>query len=154
MIGVMTNTEGQGSDPKGKAVPKSDMVLLDLNPAIPGVDTAYTTGGKADYEKWSLVNGSWTRLSTKQLVNSSEDIRALEAVVDGTTVTLFATTGFGVYRLVDATGYNAGLSASFAGSYFIQAAGTSQFRGIAVVPEPASLLLLGLSGLALWRRRR
>jgi hypothetical protein len=155
MIPIINNTEGLGSDPTGKNYPKSDAVFLDLNPAVPGVDTIYSTGGKSDYEKWSLVGGVWKKFSDKKsLVNSSEEINALEAAVDGTTVTLYASTDGGIYKLVDLNGWNADFSSTFPGSYFITAPAGTQFRGIALVPEPASALLVVLGGAMIQARRR
>ncbi|HTZ19982.1 MAG TPA: hypothetical protein VMC06_03795 [Opitutaceae bacterium] len=155
MIPIINNTEGSGSDPTGKNYPKSDAVFLDLNPAVPGIDTIYSTGGKADYEKWSLVNGTWIKFSDKKsLVNSSEEINALEAIVNGSTVTLFAATDGGIYKLVDTNGWNADFSSTFPGSYFIAAPAGTQFRGIAVVPEPVSVLLMALGGAVAIRPRR
>ncbi len=152
MIPVITNTEGTGADPKGKFVPKSDMVLLDLDPCVPGVDTAYTTGGKDDYEKWSLVGDIWIKHSTR-LLPSGQEINAFDVLVDGTTVTLFAATDQGIYRLVDTAGYNADFSSTFGATPFIEAGFNTEFRGIAVLPEPCSLILVSLSGLVLLRRR-
>lgn len=152
MIPVITNTEGSGPDPKGKFVPKSDVIFLDLDPSVLGVDTAYTTGGKDDYEKWSLVGDMWIKHST-QLLPSGQEINALDSYADGTTVTLFAATDQGIYRLVDTAGYNADFSSTFSMTPFIEAGSNTEFRGIAMLPEPASLILLSLSGLALLRRR-
>lgn len=152
LAGVINNVEGQGSDPKGKFVPKSDLILLDLDDMIPGVDTAYTTGGKNDYEKWSLVNGTWTLHSTK-LLASGQEINAFDAMVVGNEVTLFASTDQGIYRLVDSAGYNADFGGLFGTSPFIAAGSSTEFRGIALVPEPTTMALFGLMLLA-WTRRR
>ncbi len=153
MIPVITNVEGQQPDPKGKQVPKSDVILLDLDATVPGVDTAYTTGGKDKYEKWSLVDDTWVLISGEALP-SGQEINAFDAVVDGTDVTLYASTDQGIYVLIDTAGYNADFSSTFPLAPFIEAAGNMEFRGIAIVPEPVSLALLGLSGLVFLRRRR
>ncbi len=153
MIPVITNVEGQQPDPKGKQVPKTDVILLDLEPTVPGLDTAYTTGGKDKYEKWSLVNDIWVMVSGEALP-SGQEINAFDAFVDGTDVMLFASTDQGVYSLVDTAGYNADFSDTFPMDPFIDAASNTEFRGIVYVPEPTGLLLLGLSGVALLRRRR
>jgi hypothetical protein len=171
MISLLTNIEGDNvnpgqelaPDPKGKFVPKSDIVFVDLNPAIPGVDTAYTTGGKADYEKWSLVGGVWKQVQVKSLGASGDEINALAAMVDGSgAVSLYAATFAGIYKLTDTGGYNAPFSSSFPNALFITAAANTEFRGInllipaaaAEIPEPASLCLIGLAGAALVARRR
>ncbi len=135
MIGVITNTEGQGSDPKGKFVPKSDVVFLDLSSSVPGLDTAYSTGGKDDYEKWALVDSAWVKLSNR-LLPSGQEINALDAcVAEDLTVTLFASTDEGVYRLIDTSGYNADFSSTFPADPFITPPGNTQFRGIALLHE-------------------
>lgn len=152
LVGVINNVEGQGSDPKGKFVPKSDLVLLDLDDTVPGVDTAYTTGGKNDYEKWSLVNGTWTLHSARSLA-SGQEINAFDAMVVGDEVTLFASTDQGIYRLVDSAGYNADFGGLFGTSPFIAAGSSTEFRGIALVPEPTTMALFGLMLLARMRRR-
>lgn len=153
MIEVITNTEGQGADPKGKFYPKSDIVFLDLDDSVPGNDTAYSTGGKADYQKWSLVNDEWIQVSNELLVNDSEEINAFDVVLDGDLVMLFAATDQGVYKLTDDTGYNHPLTSFFADAFFLADVNT-EFRGIAIVPEPASLLLLILGSATLTTRRR
>jgi len=154
MIPIITNTEGSGSDPTGKNVPKSDVILLDVNPAVPGIDTAYTTGGKSDYEKWSLVGGTWVKFSNKA-VPSGEDIQAFDAIATPSGVELYATTISKVYSLLDTAGYNADFSQTFSSTPLISAADGTQFRGIAaLVPEPSSLAFVAFSGLALIRRRR
>ena len=151
MIPIITNIEGQPPDPTGKFVPKSDIILLDLD-GVPGIDTAYSTGGKNDYEKWALVDGVWELIST-QLLPSGEEINALDALVEGTTVTLFASTDQGIYKLVDSSGYNADFNDFFPLTPFITPGSGTEFRGIALLPEPHSLILFGLAALALRRRR-
>lgn len=170
MVGVITNLEGNdvdngqqlAPDKKGKQVPKTDLVMVDLDPGIPGFDTAYSTGGKDLYDKWALIYDSgegefvWQQVSDSGLFNSSDEILALDArVTDEGDVMLFASTTFGIYRLIDDAGYNAPFNlAESADSYFITAGGTEQFRGVAVLPEPTTFVLLGLSALAMTARRR
>lgn len=153
VIPVITNTEGSGADPKGKFVPKSDVILLDLDASVPGLDTAYTTGGKDDYEKWALVDGDWTMLAT-ELLPSGQEINAFDALVQGGDVVLFASTDQGIFRLVDSAGYNAAFSSTFPMDPFIAAGTGMQFRGIALVPEPAALVLIVLTAAMARRRRR
>lgn len=154
MIPVINNVEGSAPDPTGKNVPKSDLILLDLNPAVPGFDTAYTTGGKADYEKWSLIGGTWTKFSNKA-IPSGEDIQAFDAISTPSGVQLYASTISRVYSLLDTAGYGGDFSQTFPTTPLITAQDGTQFRGVAaLVPEPSSLTLAAVTGLTLLRRRR
>ena len=63
MIPVMNNLEGNSTDPgqelapdqKGTYAPKTDIVFAHLtsptHDELPGLNTAYATGGKGEYEK-------------------------------------------------------------------------------------------------------
>lgn len=172
MIPVMNNIEGNssdpgqelGPDPKGKFVPKSDVVLLDLNPAIAGVDTAYSTGGKQEYEKWSLATDGFWHQTDVEVFAGAQDINALSAMVNGGVVELLAATDSGIYKLTDANGWDTTIGGAFSSTPFISAGGDTLFRGIAVepsyslaaVPEPtAALGMLAMAmGAAAGRRRR
>ncbi|MCC7192368.1 MAG: hypothetical protein IT444_06240 [Phycisphaeraceae bacterium] len=185
LVPELINKEGSNTDfggnltsggSSGKLYPKSDILLLDLDPSVPGFDTAYTTGGKKDYQKWALVNPTsntypddhredWRVVSSLSL--SNDEINALDAsVVDGV-VTLFASTDRGIFRLIDTGGYNAPISSPFGASYFISTPvepqivdGTlysyTDFRGLVLLPlpEPTSFTLLMIGTLALNRRRQ
>ena len=160
VAGRIVNSEGNpgpldlGGD--GKLWPKTDCVLLDLNAAIPGVDTAYSTGGKKEYEKWIKdSNGVWQNVFQKS-ISISTDINTLTASVNNGQVTLFAATVSGVYQMADAFGYSTNLTPTMSTTpLFTATAGTQQFRGlVALVPEPASLATIGLAGVALLRRKR
>ncbi|MCB9849893.1 MAG: PEP-CTERM sorting domain-containing protein [Phycisphaerales bacterium] len=153
MIEVITNMEGQGADPKGKLYPKSDVIFLDLDATVPGVDTAYSTGGKADYEKWSLVNDEWVKLTDAVLDDDNQEINAFDVILEGDLVTLFAATDQGVYKLTDDTGYNQPLTSFFSAPFFL-AEFQTEFRGIAIIPEPASIVMLALCGAGIALRRR
>jgi beta-lactamase superfamily II metal-dependent hydrolase len=101
----------------------------------PGVDTVYiadeTTGTVA---KFCLVSGSWTAKGTTALLAA----HGLTGYVSGGTVTLIATNGpstatiNSMSTIVDATGYNANLTAT---ATAIASAGTNKgFRGVVMVP--------------------
>lgn len=173
MDGVMTSSDTDvthtGSDDTN--VPKSDMVLLDLNLNIPGYDTAYTTGGKKEYEKWSLVEETpghydWQRTSLKTSA-TAKDINALDATISGFTnagvpiVDLFAATESGVYKITDNTGYNSVFNTAFGSTSLVPTPASGNLRGIVilgavhVVPEPVELSIAGVAGaIAFLRRRR
>jgi hypothetical protein len=163
-IGIITNHEGfatdffGNSDPdtKGKFHPKSDSYFLDSD-GNGAADLCYSTGGKAELEKWSLVGTSWLRTGLLSLFNSSEEINALAATTGPTGVTLFAATDAGVYKLFDTGGYNGTIvsDTTFGANYFITAPANTQFRGLAIiVPEPTSMLAIFASVMAASRRRR
>ena len=66
--------------------------FADLEATVSGVDTLYVaedTTGSGQIQKYALVSGSWTANSA---INAN-GVRGLTGVVDGTTVTLYATTG-------------------------------------------------------------
>jgi hypothetical protein len=177
VVGLMNNNEGNSlssdqeltPDDTGKYVPKTDALLLDLNPLVPGFDTAYGTGGKAEYSKWSLIDDGTGDYSWKQVqivkLSGAEDINALEYLI-GTAgeVDLFATTDDGIYRFEDSTGYvgtqptvDVGFISASAPAYFIAAPANTKFRGIealATVPEPALMGLAGVAVMFLGRRRK
>jgi hypothetical protein len=151
-------------DSKGSYAPKSDLVFLDLNPSILGADTAYGTGGKNEYEKWSLVDVGGGQFAWRQTTiwdlsgaNGSSgitDINALAAFAQGNgTVDIFATSDGGIYHFTD-DNTQTGFVTTSAPIVFLTTLSNTQFRGIAAVPEPATAALLALASLALLRRKR
>ncbi|MDB5294966.1 MAG: hypothetical protein JWO31_949 [Phycisphaerales bacterium] len=168
--GVIVNQEGSltdaagnaDADGKGKNHPKSDSVFVDVN-GDGTAETAYTTGGKEDLEKWNLsAGGQWLRTDNVTFASLAE-INALDYAVSGGVVSVFASTDGGIYRLADAGGVGGPISSAavnasrvFTDGYFIPAGSGTQFRGLAVVPEPAGLAVFGFAAAAglLARRRR
>lgn len=175
--GLMNNNEGNSAssdqeltpDSSGKWVPKKDFLLLDLSPLVPGYDTAYGTGGKAEYSKWSLISDgaggyTWKQVQIVTLKNSA-DVNSLEYLL-GTNgeVKLFAATDLGIYRFEDTAGYIATQPSLAAGSvviispaYYITAPADTKFRGIeslAAVPEPTAFGLTAVAMVMAGRRRK
>jgi hypothetical protein len=114
--------------------------FADLDPATPGLDTLYVADEGGGLLKYSLVAGTWT---ANGVVGVASDLyRGLTGVVSGTTVTLYATRKGGnvtanlgeLVRVVDATGYNATITA--APTVLVTAAANTTFHGVAFVPVP------------------
>jgi DNA/RNA endonuclease G (NUC1) len=136
---VMTNLPGYPTTTNPNA-----FFLADLDATVPGVDTLYvadenaTTGG---IQKYSLVGGSWTFNGTVTAASA----RGITGLVNGTTVTLFATTGASsasgggsLYGFTDTTGYNG--SVSGAANVIATAAANTAFRGVAMAPGNAPVI--------------
>lgn len=114
--------------------------LADLDAGVPGVDTLYVADDGGQIQKFCLVGGTWT---AKGAVTASA-VRGLTGKVNGTAVTLFGTTGAGtaagggsLYTVVDASGYNADLTAAV--STVATAAANTAFRGVAFAPISGTL---------------
>lgn len=178
---VIVNREGQFTDSygngdfdntgtpasNGKQYPKTDGVYLDLNGD--GVrETAYTTGGKDDFEKWTLVGSNWVRRDS-MFLSSGLDINALEAFRDGSSVDLLISTDTGIYKVIDNGGIGTFVDPSgqllaadafsrrfYGGAFFFTPGANNQFRGLALVPEPtgAGLVAAAATTLLGMRRRR
>lgn len=127
--------------------------LADLDAGVAGYDTLYiaddaaTTGG---LQKYSLVSGSWI---SNGKIGSLSTYRGLDAVVTSSGVQLYVTGSSAIFSVLDTAGYNNAFSTTTLST--VATAGTNtNFRGIAVIPEPATLAVVGLGGLLIARRRR
>ena len=108
--------------------------FADLSSTIPGVDVVYvaddgaTTGG---IMKYSFDGTNW--VSNGVALPATTGTRGLAGVVTGTTVALVTTAGGSkLYSLVDASGYNQPITATF---NEMATAGTNMaFRGVALAP--------------------
>src|SRR6476469_2753062 len=81
--------------------------FADLSATVPGVDVLYLVDDRAaassgGIQKYSLVGNSWTLNGTI----AGGTLRGLTGSVNGSSVTLGATSASGLYILSDATGYN------------------------------------------------
>ncbi len=111
--------------------------FADLDATVPGVDTLYVAddGTSGGLQKYSLVGGAWTLNGSI----TASGVRGVTGVVNGGTVTLFATTGASsasgggaLYKFADPTGYN-GVVSGLA-TTLVTAAANTAFRGIAFAP--------------------
>jgi hypothetical protein len=130
----------------------------------PGIDTLYlpedTTAG-GSIQKFVLSGGSWALKGSA----TASGIRGLTGAVDATTgvVTLYGTTGGSgsngggtLYAFTDNTGFGGTISGSATALVTLAATSEESFRGITIVPEPASAagLIFLTTGAAMVLRRR
>jgi hypothetical protein len=129
----------------------SQMFLADLNPSIPGFDVIYFTDNNSyALSKFSFDQGAgvWVLNGT---IGVGDDYRGITGVVNGTTVTLYATrkipsssttAGGELVTLTDNTGHTLA-SGSFTGTPTIIATpGANKFfKGVAMAPQPLSVSL-------------
>lgn len=138
-----------------------DFVILDLNPAVAGLDTIYSANEYNGLRKYSFNGTTWVpngvihpRASTSNQPSVGDQVyRRITAVANGSQVTVYATryqvlsvvydpveledviateTNGELVRLVDNTGYNGALSGT--PTVLIPAGTNKAIRGVALAP--------------------
>jgi hypothetical protein len=132
------------------------MFLTQLNPASPGIDTAYVADDGVGIEKFSLVSGTW--VASGVIGTATDAYRGLTGSVTANGVQLYATrqggTSQGVVSLFDGSGYNSTITGS--PNLIVPLGANEAFRGVAYAPtpEPGTFVLGGVGlGLLLVARR-
>jgi hypothetical protein len=109
-----------------------------------GFDTLYALNGATGVlEKWSFNGSAW--VANNSIISSG--IQNVAGATYGTNVVLFVTSSSTLNTLLDTSGFNANINGTL--NTIATAGANYAFRGVAVVPEPASLALCGLAGTAL-----
>jgi Secretion system C-terminal sorting domain len=110
--------------------------MADLDNTVAGMDVLYMCdrngfGGPTanTITKYSLVSNSWVKNNSIAVTNPL----GLTGVASGSTVTLYATSSTNLYSLVDASGYNANMTASL--TTLATAAANTSFKGLAFAPS-------------------
>jgi hypothetical protein len=125
--------------------------LFDLSSAVAGPDTLYALStGQNKLSKFTFNGTSWSASGTI----TATGIQNITGVsTNGTDVSLFLTSGSGIFSEYDASGYNANITGSLA--LLTSAGANTAFRGVALIPEPSTLSLgLLAAGTLLGLRRR
>jgi hypothetical protein len=121
-----------------------------------GLDTIYAvdndSAAGATVQKWTFNGTTWTARGSISLA----DVNNITAIKNGSDVTLFVTTTTTIQTLTDSTGVAGDLTGTFA--TIVTAGATDGFRGIVLIPtpipEPATVLLIGLAGAGVVARLR
>lgn len=152
---VGSGTPTAGSQPATLITPgsqnSSSFFMLDMNPAVPGVDTLYSAGTNL-FKFTKNTSGSWVAAGSlaSTAIGEIRDVIA-ESNADGS-VSVFASSTLGVVKLTDTNALGT-LTGSFSTIMTPEAGYT--FGGLAFsIPAPSAAALLGLAPLALRRRRR
>lgn len=110
--------------------------MADIDNTVAGVDVLYICDGNNGggplantLTKYSLVAGSWVKQNSIAITSP----RGLTGIVSGSTVTLYATSATNLYSLVDASGYNANITASL--TTLATAAANTSFKGLSFAPS-------------------
>lgn len=134
--------------------------LADLNPSVPGLDTAYVADDTKGIEKFTFNGSTWTQVGTA-VGGTAAAYRGMTGEVTANGVQLFLTgqgTNPGVYGYADNSGFGGSLTGTPTLIAALPNATNEVFRGIDFVPtpEPSTLVLgaLGLGSLAIVARRR
>jgi hypothetical protein len=116
------------------------LYFADLNSAVAGPDVVYvvddsSTGG---IQKWSLVGSTW-KLNGTIGGSTTALLRGLAGTVSGTSVSLIASSGNGLYSVVDNAGYNVAPSVATLPLPFVKPPTNTVFRGVAFAPQATVL---------------
>jgi hypothetical protein len=126
--------------------------LADLNPGVAGSDTVYALSTVENLlRKYTFDGVSWAANGSIPASSTQN----LSGVVSGSSVTLYLTSGTGLFAYTDSSGVGGALSGTLGAA--VATAGTNTaFRGIGVfIPEPGAVgLVLTGAVLALRRRQR
>jgi hypothetical protein len=129
--------------------------LFDLSDAIAGDDTMYVINQyTSDLVKYSYDGSIWTAKGTIDTAGGNNSVNVTGVEQQDGSVSLFLAGTAGLKSVTDASGYDGTLSGSL--TTIIASPVNEGFRGIAYIPEPSSLSLLGLGvfGWAVARRAR
>lgn len=124
-----------------------EFFFADVDPAIAGYDVLYiaNTATSDGIAKYSLVGGNWVSNG-----NISGQYTGLTGVVSGSEVTLygvrFGTSANKLFKITDATGYNAAITAT--ATDIATAAANTVFRGLSFSPKVTTtpIKLLAFNG--------
>jgi PEP-CTERM motif-containing protein len=119
---------------------------------VAGIDTVYALSTVEGLLRKFTFNGtSWAQNGSIAAAAAQD----LTGVVNGTTVQLFVTSPTSLFSYTDATGIGGTLTGTL-GAAIATAPANTAFRGVGVfpVPEPTSLVLVGIGAVALYCRRR
>jgi hypothetical protein len=136
-------------------------VLLDRSAAVTGVDTLYVADRTLGLVKYSTADG--TNWSFESILSGG--ITGITGQVSGSSAELFVTTGNGatagnlLQRFTDTAAFDAAFNPADTYATLATAGAGTVFRGVAIVPEPSSILLcgavaFGFAGAAVRRYRR
>jgi hypothetical protein len=112
------------------------MFFADLSSAVAGMDVVYVvddspTGG---IQKWSLVGSTW-KLNGTIGGSTTALLRGLAGTASGSSVSLLASSGNGLYSVADNAGYNAAPSVATLPPPFVKPPTNTVFRGVAFAPQ-------------------
>lgn len=127
----------------GTADAINSFVLFDLDSSVAGDDTLYTINAVGNtLLKYSFDGTAWNANGS---IPASGTLN-VTGVAAGGGVSLFLTSGSGLFAYSDATGYNGALAGTLGTAIATAGTGTA-FRGIGilVVPEPSTAALAGLA---------